>query len=123
MASAEPILNLPLDVLCSAFNFGPTLDSNQTVATLVETLLKGVSGEWIDCSDPSAPHEASKLNLSIDKAYHFLLWRPVWDFEQSVRMTSDWYMNGTGDTVKFTDNQIQEYIKSAKDRELLWAKC
>ena len=67
--------------LASAFNFGPNLTSNRTVADLVQELIRHMGGEWLDASDPAAHHEASKLNLAIDKAFHLLDWRPVWDFE------------------------------------------
>src|SRR5581483_7589798 len=42
----------------SAFNFGPNLDSNRTVADLVTTVLKQWPGSWEDKSDPNAVHEA-----------------------------------------------------------------
>ena len=61
--------NFGLDYLCSAFNFGSNLQSNQTVMSLVEEVLNHWSGDWIDQSDPNAVHEASLLNLATDKAY------------------------------------------------------
>ncbi len=56
--------------LASAFNFGPALASNRTVAELVLEVLKHWPGTWEDKSDPRAPHEATLLNLAIDKAAH-----------------------------------------------------
>ena len=54
------------DTFCSAFNFGPSLDSNRTVADVVQSTLEHTGGDWVDQSDPNAVHEASKLNLSIE---------------------------------------------------------
>lgn len=99
------------EVLASGFNFGPTLDSNRTVAALVEELLKSWPGDWEDRSDPRAPHEASKLNLAIDKAHHLLNWQPRWDFAQTIIRTADWYRRvfAGDDPVRLTQEQIAEY--------------
>ena len=77
----------------SAFNFGPSLESNQTVHSLVLEILKNWPGRWEDKSDPSAPHEAEKLNLATDKAFHLLNWTPAWSFEEAVRHTVCWYQS------------------------------
>jgi CDP-glucose 4,6-dehydratase len=82
-----------LSILCSAFNFGPNISSNKTVKNLVEEIIKHWQGNWVDVSDPNAVHEAGKLNLSSDKAYHLLGWRPRWCFEDTVKQTVEWYQN------------------------------
>lgn len=76
---------------CEPFNFGPHLDSNRTVYDLVESILSYWKGISIDTSDNDAPHEANSLHLQIDKAYHYLDWRPIWDFETSIQRTVNWY--------------------------------
>lgn len=77
--------------LCSAFNFGPALDSNRPVRELVEAVLKHWPGTWTDYSDPNALHEASLLNLVTDKAFHTLGWQPTWNFERTMAETVSWY--------------------------------
>jgi CDP-glucose 4,6-dehydratase len=99
--------------LTNAFNFGPDLYSNRTVGELVEEMLKHFDGSWQDNSDSKAVHEASLLNLSIDKAYHKLGWRPKWNFQKSVKMTADWYKvinESQLNSVKITQEQIKEYM-------------
>ena len=87
---AERLAHAPTD--CStAFNFGPALQSNRSVRELVETALDFWLGKWKDLTDSSAPYEASRLHLNIDKAYHHLRWMPRWDFETTVRFTVRWY--------------------------------
>jgi CDP-glucose 4,6-dehydratase len=76
---------------CEAFNFGPHLESNRTVRDLVCTLLSHWPGQWVDQSDPSAPHEAGLLHLQIDKAFHSLDWQPRWDYETTIEHTARWY--------------------------------
>lgn len=80
-----------LEMLCSPFNFGPHITSNKTVEELVLEILKHWPGGWNDQSDPNARHEAGRLNLTIDKAYHTLGWRPLWSFEETVKHTVEWY--------------------------------
>ena len=108
--------------LCGPFNFGPALTSNKTVADLVQELLKHVEGDWNDASDPMASHEASKLNLAIDKAFHLLQWQPVWGFERTMEETAGWYseeFEGV-DIQAATKTQIELYQNSAKSMNLLW---
>lgn len=108
----------------SAFNFGPSLTSNHPVSTLVEALLNELDrGNWVDASDPNAPHEASKLNLATDKAFHLLGWQPVWDFSDTIHHTARWF-----DYVLFhgrspcqtTEQQIKQYVSDAFVKALPW---
>ena len=107
----------------SGFNFGPNLTSNRTVAQLVEELLKHAPGRWEDRSDPQAVHEASKLNLAVDKAFHLLGWQPVWDFETTVEHTATWYVRrGAGEnSADLCDEHIAAYGAAAKAKGLPWA--
>lgn len=104
----------------SAFNFGPNLDSNRTVAELAGEVLRHWPGSWEDQSDPNAVHEAKMLNLCTDKAFHLLGWKPVWNFEKSVAATIDWYAQ-SGDPIAFTSRQIAEYQADAARSALPWA--
>jgi CDP-glucose 4,6-dehydratase len=77
--------------LAETFNFGPQLEANRSVRELVEQALRHWPGSWEDQSDPQAPHEASLLNLVIDKAHHQLGWSPRWTFATTVERTVGWY--------------------------------
>ena len=107
--------NFPYNDLCEAFNFGPELASNRPVDALVKEVLKSWPGEWADKSDPNAHHEASLLNLAIDKAHHMLNWKPRWDFETTIQKTVDWYRAVDGDysqATTLTQQQIADYVNS-----------
>lgn len=80
-----------LEAAFGAFNFGPHLEANQNVCTLVEKILTHWPGEWTDISDASSPHEAGKLNLVWDKAFHYMGWAPRWQFSETVARTVSWY--------------------------------
>lgn len=111
------------DVLASPFNFGPALTSNRTVAQLVAELIKHTGGAWEDASDPNALHEASKLNLATDKAFHLLNWQPVWSFEETIRQTANWYIGENLDAQlgELTREQITTYQTAAANKGIHWA--
>jgi CDP-glucose 4,6-dehydratase len=98
--------------LAAAFNFGPGPDSNRTVADLVNEIVKNRSGSWQDKSDPLALHEATLLNLSIEKADLHLGWQPKWAFEETIAKTVSWYdqvHQATITPLEITRSQIAEY--------------
>ncbi|MCE2960091.1 MAG: CDP-glucose 4,6-dehydratase [Akkermansiaceae bacterium] len=117
------VLRPPTSSLTSAFNFGPALDSNRTVEQLVIELVNHTGGKWSDASDPNAVHEASKLNLAIDKAFHLLNWKPTWDFETTIQETAAWYLaEARGEDPKaLTQSQINAYHQAASAKGLAWA--
>jgi CDP-glucose 4,6-dehydratase len=108
--------------LSEGINFGPNLSSNRTVAQLVAVLLKHAPGDWVDQSNPDARHEASKLNLAIDKAYHLLEWQPVWNFAETLAATAMWYLeNQEGNEARdLCQAQIRNYTECAHQAKLPW---
>ena len=114
-----------LNHLCSAFNFGPALTSNRSVAELVQEVLKHWPGCWEDRSDPNAVHEAKLLDLATDKAFHLLQWQPVWDFEQTIAQAVAWYRRCATDATEapaFTARQIADYSAAARAMGVPWSQ-
>jgi CDP-glucose 4,6-dehydratase len=127
-ASESQKLRSPVSDLSAynSFNFGPALTSNRTVAELVQELLKHTGGSWTDACDPHALHEASKLNLATDKAFHLLGWKPVWDFEATLAQTARWYLESkdvgsSASPQQLTVSQIAGYASDAKSIGLAWS--
>jgi CDP-glucose 4,6-dehydratase len=105
-----------------AFNFGPAPESEQSVRSLVEEILRHRPGTWRDVSDAKSPREAHHLSLAIDKAAARLQWRPVWDFPRSVAETCRWYADATNANVaSMADAQIESYRRDAAAAGLAWA--
>lgn len=97
----------------SAFNFGPQLEANRSVSELVEEALRHWPGRWRDQSDPNAPHEASLLNLVIDRAHHQLGWAPRWDFVTTVARTVNWYRRvheGQASALECCQDDLNAYL-------------
>jgi CDP-glucose 4,6-dehydratase len=115
-------LTHPRPSLDSAFNFGPGHESNRTVRELVTEILKHTSGKWLDQSDPKAPHEASFLQLSTDKANALLGWSPTWKFPEAIRHTVNWYENSLKASTPqefqtLTRGQIDAYAASSAEQK------
>ena len=110
--------------LCDGFNFGPSLDSNQTVYDLVCELSRHAPIHVRDASDPAERHEAGKLNLAIDRARHWLGWMPVWNFETTVKHTADFYVRAAdGESViDIATDQLNRYMKDAVKVGPAWSK-
>ncbi len=101
--------------LASAFNFGPQLEANRPVRELVEEALRHWPGHWQDQSDPQAPHEASLLNLVIDRAHHQLGWAPRWNFATTVERTVNWYRRvqlGEASALECCQDDLTTYLTS-----------
>ena len=59
-----------------------------------------------------APHEATLLNLSIEKASRLLSWKPKWDFATTIKRTVTWYdqvYHKAVTPLEITRSQIAEY--------------
>jgi len=110
-----------------AYNFGPPANQNYTVSQLINEMEKYWDNvRWNDCSQDGAHvHEAGLLKLNCDKALFELDWVPTLQFEETVRMTVEWYKNyyeNDQDGVhEFTMGQISEYLQFAKARGASWA--
>ena len=105
------------DKLNGSWNFGPDSTSNKTVKDLVENIIKSWgSGEFVDASEANAVHEAGLLQLNCDKAKAKLNWSPVWDFENTVFYTADWYKRVSSDenVEQVTKDQIDTFMKDIK---------
>jgi CDP-glucose 4,6-dehydratase len=120
---AKPGLARNSDRLVEAFNFGPPLASNRTVADVVQEIMKHWPGTWEDKSDPAALHEANLLNLATDKAAQILQWSSVWAFEKTIQATVEWYQKARDQNVQdLTNSQIAEYAAGAGRAGLPWAQ-
>jgi len=78
-------------MLTTSYNFGPEIKDVRPVVDLVEAALKHWPGDWIDQSDPQAPHEAGLLSLDIERARADLGYAPRWGFDQAIERTVEWY--------------------------------
>jgi CDP-glucose 4,6-dehydratase len=109
------------------FNFGPPAQQNHSVLELVQQMaLHWDQVRWEDVSQSVAgPYESGLLKLNCDKALHHLRWHAVMGFEDTVRMTAEWYRAYYQQPARIaatTDSQIEAYTAIARRHGLVWAQ-
>jgi CDP-glucose 4,6-dehydratase len=109
-----------------AYNFGPSTDQNYPVSKLIDEMSKYWDRiKWNDISNSKEHvHEAGLLKLNCDKALYDLSWHSALSFEETVRMTVEWYKKyyekQDQSMYDFTISQIEAYTKSAKLQNISW---
>ena len=109
-----------------AYNFGPSANQNYPVSDLIEEMAKYWDNvRWNDISlTQEHLHEAGLLKLNCDKALFDLQWQPTLQFEETVRLTVEWYKafyeQKPQSMFEFSILQIAEYTQLAKQRKLSW---
>jgi CDP-glucose 4,6-dehydratase len=105
-----------------AWNFGPGPEDNRTVAEVL-TLLRVHWPElvWEQTRD-SQPHEATLLYLDHAKARTILGWQPVWNIEQALQATADWYRRFHEKGAVDSRDQLAKYIDAARSVRASWVQ-
>lgn len=108
------------------FNFGPQAQHNHSVFDLVQQMaLHWDQVRWEDVSKSVVgPYESGLLKLNCDKALDYLHWHSVMGFEDTVRMTAEWYRAYYQEPAKIagmTQLQIEAYTSLAEMEGLGWA--
>ena len=102
-----------------SFNFGPPSHQTQSVLELVRQMGKFWDQvSWQDViNDYTGPYESGLLKLNCDKALHYLKWKAVLNFEETVNLTAEWYKSyyeHPESIAAVTRDQIKKYIELAK---------
>ena len=109
-----------------AFNFGPDQEVNQSVAEICDTFAAHWGkAQWKHEKTNGNAKESTLLKLSCDKALSLLTWHPVLSFQDTIRMTSEWYKTfyeKNADMYDFTREQIKQYVDQAESQNLVWAR-
>lgn len=106
-----------------SFNFGPGENGEKNVLEILKisrNFWSDVDFE-IDMSN-NHPHEANFLKLDCSKALHYLKWKSVWDVNQAISSTINWYKSFYENNEVLTDKQLDIYINDAKSKQLIWTQ-
>ena len=115
-----------IDLTGESFNFGPLAQQNHSVLELVKEMAHYWSSvRWMIASENQAgAYESNLLKLNCDKALALLNWHAVMPFEETVKLTAQWYRNfykKERPIIDFTNAQIDYYCTQAKNQGLAWA--
>lgn len=112
-----------------AFNFGPDNEQHYTVQDLIKKLkeswVKSKKKQYINFRKNNTFYESKLLKLNCDKALYYLNWKPALNFNQTVKLTGDWYNNYYNKKINmydFTLQQIINFEKIATNKNLKWTK-
>lgn len=93
MKLAEKMWNNPTQFI-GGWNFGPLDNNNYTVGELLAKVQNYVPDLKIHSPEQTGkPHEAHLLKLDISKAVGMLKWKPLLNFEQTVQITVQGYLD------------------------------
>lgn len=106
-----------------AWNFGPSDEGSITV----EEVVKNVKKHWKEIdyevnSEQNQLHEANVLKLDCSKAHVLLKWKDVWDSDTTFKKTVKWYRAFYEEQKVLTKDDLDEYIKDAKQKGITWTK-
>lgn len=108
---AEKLYKTKNNKFNSAWNFGPP-NENKSVQDIVN-FIGGRLPLKIKKNNNNRFNESRYLNLNSNKSKKYLNWQTRLNFQQSIKLTLDWYLNSkkNKDNFEFTLKQINEYFK------------
>ncbi len=107
-----------------AWNFGPVTSDTAAVHMLVEDMQK----HWkainyvVETETPAKLHETDTLTLDTTKANNQLHWHPVWNYDETISRTVEWYRYYYEHKATKSDEDIQAYIKIATEKAFCWTE-
>jgi CDP-glucose 4,6-dehydratase len=101
--------------LADAFNFGPDVAGNSSVAEV----LRGLQAHWPELAweadapaKSTVPHEATFLYLDAAKARRVLEWKPRWNLSATLEATAHWYraiLTNPARARALCEDQLEQY--------------
>lgn len=97
-----------------SFNFGPNQNSVLTVGDVAKKLIQYCEKGEISFDKNDNLHEAKLLMLNIEKSKRVLNWCPIYNSDETIKQTVEWYKRFyAGENMfEFTMNQIEQYINT-----------
>lgn len=112
------------DQYAEAFNFGPNTSSAIKVCEIAKKITEIWGKGTIEVSTSDGLHEATLLQLDIEKAKQILGIIPVYNLDEALKVTVYWYMQyylSHTDMQEYSFNQIDKFISSARAQNIGWS--
>lgn len=106
------------------YNFGPYASSVVKVCEVAKLITEIWGSGEVEIGKSDGLHEANLLQLNIDKAKTMLGVEPVYEVNQAVRVTVEWYKQhylNHADMSLFSQNQIEDFIAAAQSKNIEWS--
>jgi CDP-glucose 4,6-dehydratase len=107
-----------------AWNLGPLETRGMTTEELVKRAIQSWGSGSYTSDVPSGKVETKTLRLNWDKAANFLNWRPVYNGEEALNKTVEWFKRYQEqiDMYGVCAEQISAYTERARELNIEWAK-
>jgi CDP-glucose 4,6-dehydratase len=102
----------------SSWNFGPNHHSVKTVHDVTKKIIQfWGKGEIKIQQQKNQPYEAKLLQLDCSKAHQNLNWFPLWNFNDTIFETVQWYkrIHKGSSAIKVSSEQIEHYMREKND--------
>ena len=107
----------------SAWNFGPDSEQSKTVSQVIESAQKSWPDITVKFSENTQnPHEATLLTLDSSKAQTKLGWKNVWQYDEGMKHTIEWYKKFYSAKEVLSLKQLELFLQSAQKSEVTWLK-
>ena len=87
-------------------------------------MLADLRGVWPELNwqvtSESQPHETGFLQIDSAKACSRLEWRPVWNYEESIKHTAAWYHKWLDSREVTSHAELAAYCADAADSGVVW---
>lgn len=105
-----------------AWNFGPTDEDHRNVIDVVKELQKYWSNiDYQIKADKKNPYEANFLKLDCSKAYAILKWKLIWGGSTTFEKTAQWYKSYYESGLVHSEEQLNEFVADARQKQVSWA--
>ena len=98
------------------FNFGPNYSNNLEVIKIVNKMSKDWEFNKFEIKKDRSDIEAGLLKINCLKAKKIIKWKPLWNINETLKYTNEWYLNyykKKNTTTEITMDQIKNYQKLA----------
>jgi len=112
------------DKYATGYNFGPEMNKDVKVCEVAQMVAEVWGNGTVKVGTGDGLHEATLLQLNIEKAEKELGVKPVYSAEEAITKTTEWYKAfyaSDTDMIAFTQKQINEFITAAKAKNIEWS--
>ncbi len=107
------------------FNFGPKKSGIKNVSNLLSQMTKVWKKMKWKKTKNKIKNETNILVLNCEKSNTQIKWYPVLNFNEMSELTASWYYqyyNNKKNIYDYTSKQIENYIKKALNKKIMWSK-
>ena len=106
-----------------SFNIGPKKNLDKKVSELIRLAKNNLKNLHFSVSKDNSKKEAKLLKLNCSKVYKLTGWKPIYNFDETVKNTISWYKNFYSkkkNNLDYSVREIEKYVLTAKKRKVKW---